>query len=139
MSRTYSIKPLVKSGGICVFPELAILEYFRGKGYEGLWVDAFHKRYWINTDKKCSFDELKSDYQKIIEEVKELNNGKISGCWDLIICKDEKIKFVESKGRPCNDRIRKSQTDFKNRLMSGGFKEEDFIMVEWNYINEKKL
>jgi len=133
MPRTYSVKPLVKVDNICTFPELAILEYFKKKGYQGFWVDAFHKKYWINADKKCSFDKLKGDYQKIVKEVRELNNGKISGCWDLIIWKGNKIKFVESKGKPCNDKIRKSQIDFKNRLMGAKFKEKDFIIVEWNY------
>lgn len=131
--RTYSIKPLVKAGNLCIFPELAILEYFKKKGYKGFWVDAFHKKYWINADKKCSFNELEDGYQKIVKKVKKLNNGKISGCWDLIIWKGNKIKFVESKGKPCNDKIRKSQIDFKSRLISAKFKEKDFIIVKWNY------
>lgn len=133
--RTYSVKPMVRIGDICSFPELAILEYFKRKGYGGFWVDTFHKRYWIDALSMYSFDELKDDYQKIIKEVKMLNDGKISGCWDLIIWKENKIKFVESKGKPCNDKIRKSQIEFKNRLIGAKFKEEDFIVVEWDYNN----
>jgi len=132
--RTYSVKPLVKAGNFCIFPELAILEYFKKKGYRGLWVDAFHKKYWTNCDKKCSFDELESDCQKIVRGVEELNNGKISGCRDLIIWKGNKIKFVESKGKPCHDKIRKSQLDFKNGLMSAKFKEKDFTIIEWDFL-----
>ncbi len=133
MPRTYSVKPMVKIDDICTFPELAILEYFKKKGYKGFWVDVFHKKYWVNADKKCTFDELESNYQKIVKEVRELNNGKISGCWDLVIWKGNKIKFVESKGKPCNDKIRKSQIDFKERLINEKFKEKDFIIVEWDY------
>lgn len=131
--RTYSIKPLVKSGIFCIFSELAILEYFKKKGYDGFWVDAFHKKYWLNINKKCSFGEMEDSHQKIIEKIKSLNNGKISGCWDLIIWKGNKIKFIESKGRPCNDKIRENQIDFKNRLIGAKFKEKDFIMAEWDY------
>ena len=133
--RTYSVKPTVKIGNTCSFPELAILGFFKRKGYRGFWVDAFHKKYWTNASSKYSFAELKGDYRKIVNDIKKLNGGKISGCWDLIIWKGVETKFVESKGKPCNDKIRKSQIEFMDRLISAKFKKEDFIVMEWDYNN----
>ena len=55
------------------------------------------------------------------------------GCWDLIIWKNNTIKFVELKGIPSKDKIRKNQLEFMRRLLESGFKDEDFLVVEWDY------
>ena len=57
LPKTYMSKPMVLDMyGNGVWPELATLAKFQSEGYEGLWVDAFHKKFWQNKNAKIEFD-----------------------------------------------------------------------------------
>lgn len=127
LGKTYLVKPIVldsdKNG---VWPELAILSKLKKDGFDGVWVDTFHRRFWQGKNKLIEFNKLPQHIMKAL-------GIKKGGRWDLVVWKGEEIQFVESKGLPCRDKIRQSQIDFKNGLLAKGFKEEDFKIIEWDY------
>ena len=131
LSKTYLTKPVVldddEKG---VWPELALLLKFKKAGYGGVWLDTFHRRIWNSREYLAEFDSLPKEIKNILNSV---NEGRRGGRWDLIVWKGKEINFIESKGLPSRDKIRQSQIDFKNKLLTLGFKEEDFIVAEWDY------
>lgn len=58
-------------------------------------------------------------------------NGKLSGTWDLILWKNNSIKFVELK-RKGKDKLRQTQIDFLNRAIKSGISINGFEIFEWN-------
>src|ERR1700675_1739171 len=42
---TFNGKPLLELNGEMVFAELAILRSFQRAGWDGRWIDSYHKRY----------------------------------------------------------------------------------------------
>jgi hypothetical protein len=130
LDRTYLSKPVVldteKNG---VWAELAFLDQFKQKGYDGVWLDTFHKRIWKNSEKLIKFNDLPERIKDILNSV---NGGRGGGRWDLVIWKGSKIKFVELK-HLLRDKIRENQIKFMNALLKKGFKKEDFIIAEWDY------
>jgi hypothetical protein len=126
LDRTYLSKPTVVYKGKSVWPEIAVLLEFKSKGYKGVWVDAFHRKFWENDKEKVSLTDLPDKAQE------SLGKGA-SGCWDLILWKGKDIKFVELKGVPSRDKIRESQIRFKERLLEEYFKPKDFTIIEWDY------
>ena len=126
LPKTYLSKPTVISKGDSVWPEIAVLLEFKDKGYKGVWVDAFHKKFWINQKDKVELNELPSGIKEILED-------GVKGCWDLILWKGRVVKFIELKGIPSNDKIRESQIKFRDNLLKKGFDYNDFSILEWDY------
>jgi len=126
LDRTYLSKPVVlNKKGNGVWAELATLAKFHEEGYDGVWLDTFHRKTWKSKDEIIEFDSLP-------KKIKEILGTKRGGRWDLIIWKKGKIKFVELK-RISEDPIRPNQRDFMSRLLRKGFKRNNFLIVEWDY------
>lgn len=123
LSATYSIKPRVEFNGKNVWPEIAMLLHYKKQGYNGVWVDAFHKKYWKNEREKTGFRDLPLRIQKLIDK----------GCWDLVIWKGKRVKFIELKGLPSKDKIRQNQLAFMNKMLDKGTNPNCFEIVEWDY------
>jgi len=123
---TYLIKPTVVFKKNSVWPEIAILLKFKNKGYKGVWVDAFHRKFWINQNTKIKINELPDKIRKILDE-------GVKGCWDLILWRGRNIKFIELKGIPSKDKIRENQIKFKDNLLKKGFSYQGFLIIEWDY------
>ena len=126
IGKTYLTKPVVldseKNG---VWAELALLLIYKKEGYNGIWLDTFHKRFWSSREKLKEFDSLP-------QKIRNILGSKRGGLWDLIVWKGDKIKFIESK-HLLKDKIRTNQIKFMNSLLKMGFDKEDFIVAEWDY------
>jgi hypothetical protein len=126
LPKTYRSKPTVVYKGKSVWPEITFLLEFKSKGYNGVWVDAFHKKYWQNEKDMVKIEDLPKRIQEIL--------GKgTRGCWDLLLWTEEDLKFVEIKGVPSRDKIRKNQTEFRDNLLRKGLEQEDFTVIDWDY------
>ncbi|MCX6726192.1 MAG: hypothetical protein NTY75_00025 [Candidatus Shapirobacteria bacterium] len=75
LPKTYFSKLTVLSNGGSVWPEIAALTIFHNQGYDGVWIDAFHHKFWINQQEKLLLEDLPSKIQLI------LSDGT-KGCWD---------------------------------------------------------
>lgn len=127
LPKTYLIKPtVIDPYNNNVWPEFAILSKFKQQGYVGVWVDSFHRKLWSSQGKEFSQNNLP-------ERIKWIFLEKIKGCWDVVVWKNAEIKFIESKGVPSNDKIRETQINFLEKMLSKGFSMGDFLIIEWDY------
>ena len=134
LDRTYSTKPAIEIDGENTFPELAILKLFKKDGWEGVWVDTFHKKYLDKFPIDNYNYKLPDHAASLLNKIKSLNNSKLSGCWDIFLWKDGAYLFVESKGIPSNDKIRKTQLKWLKYGIQVGLKDDNYLLVEWDYI-----
>lgn len=125
-------KPFIKFDNICSVPEIVILNRLCKKlNLEGFWVDNFHKKIRYTLDNTENINNLSI---KIRNKINKINNNKISGCWDLILYDKfgKNIKFVEIK-RLSKDKMRQSQIKWHNQCKKAGFKNKDFMIIEWAF------
>lgn len=129
---TYGNKPVLDRKGKPVFAEIYALEEFKERGYDGVWVDAFRKKFRIDIPETGKMLELPELMKKKLFEIN--GNGKLKGTWDLFLWKGEEIKFVELK-RKWKDEIRVTQIEFFERALRFGLKEDNFEIYEWEEDN----
>lgn len=126
---SYGNKPILNYKGEPVYAELYALKKFIEKGYDGVWVDTYRRRYRTKLPENQK-EKLKLPDFAANQLSKIWLNGKLSGTWDLFLWKDKQFKFVELK-RKGKDKIRQSQIDFLERALKIGFMVEDFEVFEW--------
>jgi len=135
LPKTILTKPFIKWNNINSVPEIVILKLLCKKfNLDGFWVDTFHKKIRYTLDNYRNINDFPAEIKNKIEKIKKKNNNKISGCWDLILYdKSGNIKFVEIKGIPSKDKIRKTQLNWYNQCKKTGFNDKNFIRVEWDF------
>ncbi|QTD36343.1 VRR-NUC domain-containing protein [Polaribacter batillariae] len=126
---TYGKKPVLNYNGIPLFAELYALRKYKEKGFEGVWADTFRNKFRSELPEKNEPKIILPEF--ISEKLNKINaNGKLSGTWDLILWKQNEIKFVELK-RKGKDKIRKTQIEFLERAIKNGISVESFEIYEW--------
>lgn len=141
INETFGNKSLLDVEGQAGFAEIAVMKSFIKAGWDARWVETYARgskeplylKEWKDVAYKeqteCHFpDELLRNLIKDIAIV----NGSYGGCWDVAAHKDGNILFVESKwfGK---DSINSNQRKWLASAMSIGLKEENFLVVEWDY------
>jgi hypothetical protein len=129
ISDSYGNKPVLEFNGVPVFAELYALREYKENGFDGVWADSYRNRFRTELPEK---NEPKISLPEFVnEKLNKINpNGKLSGTWDLILWKNEKLKFVELK-RQKKDKIRQTQIDFLERAIRNGIGIENFEIYEW--------
>ena len=126
----YNGKPLIDYKGRPLFAELVVLNMLKQKGWNGVWVDCYHKKFrkGMMHVKPVKLPPGPEKYLKAIIK----KNGKLSGCWDIFAWKGNQYQFVELKRRK-KDKIRDSQKRWYKIIRSLKFLKPTFTIVEWDF------
>ncbi len=126
---TYGNKPVLDYKGTPLFAELFALKMFKEKGFNGVWADTYRQTFRTELPEKKEPKITLPDFVK--NQLDQINpDNTLSGTWDLILWKDNEIKFVELK-RKGKDKIRQTQIDFLDRATKYGIPIENFEIFEW--------
>lgn len=117
------------------------MKTFQDDGWQTRWVETYGKKTPI-----CLLDWKDDKYANQIHEpfedatitellaaIAHVNNDRYAGCWDVVSKKGEQILFAESK-RTKKDSVRQSQQTWLAAALRLGLKEENFLMVEWDFL-----
>jgi hypothetical protein len=129
---TYGNKPVIDFNNEPVFAELAILKKFQSKGWNGVWVDSYRKKFRVGLPGLVDSVPL-PEKQKIFFDTIYSKTKRKGGCWDVFLWKGNKLFFVELK-RKKKDTIRSSQIVWLQESLQSGLKPENFLIVEWDFL-----
>jgi hypothetical protein len=141
---TYNVKPLIDWNGVPLYAELAILEIVKDNGWEGVWVDSFHRKFLdcMPAGRNLSVElpgnvaeeiqEIRSIYWRISAQHRDakLSNRGFGGSWDILCWKGDKLLFIEAK-RKFKGHIQQSQAAWLMAVLACGKKASSFRIAEW--------
>jgi len=132
-------KDLLLVDGRPQFAEVAILRAFQQAGWEGRWLETYpyrkHPRHWLEWKPggTRAQEHVPIAEAWVIERllaIAQANGGYFSGCWDVVVWKNHRLVFAESK-RQKKDRMRGTQLRWLEAALRCGCGVEDFLVVEW--------
>jgi len=126
---SYKIKPLVQIDEEPLFGELAILRLLQKNGWDGVWVDTYHNKFWKGLPDRtapCSLPEKpKEVYDKIVAR-----HGKYGGFFDIFAWHGQKFLFAEYKGE--GDKLKPNQISWIAAAVSSGISPSSLLLIEYN-------
>jgi ribosomal protein S18 acetylase RimI-like enzyme len=131
LDKSWSTKPLVMMDKQAMFAEFALLTLFRKRGWEGVWADAHHRKYFDKMPNQSKGVSLSTYINQLISRIAENNAKSKSGCWDLILWANRMVVFVETKGS--REEIGAAQGGWLNAALKTGLSTGQFLVVEWDY------
>ena len=155
--RSWSTKPLVQVEKQALFAEVALLSLFRKSGWEGVWADGSHRKYFDKMPNQSKGVSLTTYVNQMLARIAESNGQSRSGCWDVILWSHRTLVFVAVVGerpqecrqerpqecrqeRPqeCRqERPREAVSEARARWLDAalrtGLSEAQFVVVEWDY------
>ena len=127
---TYGGKALIEFDRKPIFAELAILGTLRRAGWDGVWVDTYRRKFRRGLPPDCC--ELPSHAQKLYDRICKANNGKTSGCFDVLAWHGKSYLFVESKRRS-KDTIQATQKTWIAAALHSGVPIDSLLICEWDF------
>ena len=73
---------------------------------------------------------VRNQLNNIVQE-----NGGYSGCWDVVLWRQQTILFIECK-RSRQDRMKANQIGWIHSAFRVGFHPEQFIVKEWTFLGD---
>ncbi len=133
LDRSWAAKPLVMLEKQALFPEIACLMLFRRAGWDGVWADPVHRRYFDKMPTQSKGVSLDVYVNQVIGRIAENNGKSKAGCWDIILWQHRTLLFVAvapEDGRP-------GPGDAESRWLAAGLRtglsESQFAFVRWGY------
>lgn len=126
---TYNNKPVIDWNGEPVFAELAVLRLFQSRGWNGVWVDSYRRKYRVGLPDVAEPIELPRKQKELIDSVRT-KTGRFGGCWDVFVWKGDTLLFVELK-RQKKDSIQETQRQWLEKSLDSGLAPENFALIEW--------
>jgi GNAT superfamily N-acetyltransferase len=133
LDKSWSNKPLVMMDKQAMFAEFALLTLFRKTGWEGVWADAHHRKYFDKMPNQSKGASLNTYINQVISRIAENNNNSKAGCWDIILWANRMVAFVKMKNIPSDDEIGDAQLGWLNAALKSGLSAGQFLVVEWDY------
>ncbi len=138
LDRAYSAKPLVIVEKQAVFPELAVLSFFRKKGWEGAWVDVSHRKYFDRMPNQSKGISLGGHANQAITRISQYSDSGRAGCWDLVLWADRAVAFAAvvgggSSARETAAAIGEPRMRWLAAAVKSGMSAGQFAVVEWEY------
>jgi hypothetical protein len=127
LSRTLTIKPMLDFNGEPVFAELATLRLLQTAGWDGVWVDSFHRHYRVARGDSVN---LPVERERLLIQIEDAV-GKRGGCFDVYAWRDDSVLFAELK-LSGKDRIRTSQRRWLAAAVACRLPIESCLVVEWS-------
>lgn len=126
---TYGGKAVLDYLGEPVFAEIAILRSLERRGWTGVWIDTYRKKYRIGYWGVTPV-ELPPERSQLLNRIYS-RTGTRSGAFDVFCWLGAKVLFAESK-RKGRDSIRETQLIWLEAAFKEGLLPEDFLIVEWS-------
>jgi ribosomal protein S18 acetylase RimI-like enzyme len=133
LDKSWSNKPLVMLDKQAMFAEFALLTLFRKTGWEGVWADAHHRKYFDKMPNQSKGASLNTYINQLITRIAANNNNSKAGCWDIILWANRAVVFVEMKCTSSRDEIGDTQVGWLNAALKSGLSAGQFLVVEWDY------
>lgn len=138
-NETFGNKTFLDFEGKPIFAEMVVLKMLQTKGWNARWINTYggYKiprmlEDWI--DDKYSKQIHKPIESKFVNDtlhnIKEANNNKFRGCWDIIAWHKEKIQFFEVKNY-LKDKIRDTQINWFYAGLKSNLDKSNFKIIEW--------
>jgi ribosomal protein S18 acetylase RimI-like enzyme len=133
LDKSWASKPLVMVDKQAMFAEFALLALFRKTGWEGVWADAHHRKYFDKMPNQSKGASLNTYINQLISRIAANNNNSKVGCWDIILWANRAVAFVEMKSCSSETEIGDSQVAWLNAGLKSGLSASQFLVVEWDY------
>ena len=133
LDKSWASKPLVMVEKQAMFAEFALLALFRKAGWEGVWADAHHRKYFDKMPNQSKGASLNTYINQLISRIAANNNNSKAGCWDIILWANRAVVFVEMKDCSEETEIGDSQVAWLNAGLKSGLSASQFLVVEWDY------
>jgi ribosomal protein S18 acetylase RimI-like enzyme len=133
LDKSWSNKPLVMMDKQAMFAEFALLTLFRKTGWEGVWADAHHRKYFDKMPNQSKGASLNTYINQLISRIAANNNNSKAGCWDVILWANRAVVFVEMKCSSSKDVIGDTHVGWLNAALKSGLSAGQFLVVEWDY------
>jgi hypothetical protein len=133
LDRGYSMMPLVMVDKQAMFAELAVLGLFTKEGWDGVWADAFHRKYFNRMPNQSKGASLATYINQTLARIAGNNGQSRSGCWDLILWLDRTLLFVQLKSAAAREEIKGARIGWLDAALKSGFSLSQFMVVEWDY------
>ena len=126
---TYDSKPRLELDGCPVFAEVLVLADFLSLGWDGIWVDTFHRSMW----KGMPSEQTRATVSETIRTRLECIGAREpkARCWDVVAWQDDQLLFCEVK-HSGKDKIRESQLRWVDAALMEGISVSQFLVVEWS-------
>ena len=132
LDRAYSAKPLVLVEKQAVFPELAVLAFFRRKGWEGAWVDASHRKFFDKMPNQSKGISLGAHASQVLARIAQYADNGRAGCWDLVLWADRAVAFAAVISGEAGA-LGEARTRWLGAAVKSGMSAGQFAVVEWEY------
>jgi len=132
LDRAYSAKPLVLVEKQAVFPELAVLAFFRRKGWEGAWVDASHRKFFDKMPNQSKGISLGAHAGQVLARIAQYADNGRAGCWDLVLWADRAVAFAAVISGEAGA-LGEARTRWLGAAVKSGMSAGQFAVVEWEY------
>lgn len=144
LDRAYSARPLVLVDKQAVFPELAVLAFFRKKGWEGAWVDASHRKYFDRMPNQSKGISLGAHANQMLARIAQYSDHGREGCWDLVLWAERAVAFAAVVGSETGrsgpagrhgtaSLLGEARTRWLGAAVKSGMSAGQFAVVEWEY------
>jgi hypothetical protein len=141
LDRAYSAKPLVIVEKQAVFPELAVLAFFRRKGWDGAWVDASHRKFFDKMPNQSKGISLGAHAAQVLARIAQYADNGRAGCWDLVLWAERAVAFAavigaEAAGKTAESGkspLGEARTRWLGAAVKSGMAAGQFAVVEWEY------
>ncbi len=133
LDKLWARKPLVMVEKQAMFAEFALLALFRKAGWEGVWADAHHRKYFDKMPNQSKGASLNTYINQLVSRIAANNNNSKAGCWDIILWANRAVVFVEMKSCSSESGIGDSQIGWLSAGLKTGLSVNQFLVVEWDY------
>jgi hypothetical protein len=126
----YGGKAILNFEGKPLFAELVVLRMLEKKGWHGVWVDSYGRKYRDGMPHVKKPVPLPLAQEKLLNEIRK-KAGCRGGCFDVFAWRGKKRRFLELK-RHRKDHIRKTQKRWLAAARRCKIKMSDLLIVEWH-------
>jgi hypothetical protein len=134
ISDTYGGKAVIDCDGEPLFAELAILRMIQAKGWKGVWIDTYRRKFRQSLPPQSC--ELPEHAQAVLERASAGHKWR-PGCFDVFGWKDGQYLFAEAK-RKGKDAIRETQFNWLESALDSGLPLESFLIFEWGILGKER-
>jgi hypothetical protein len=142
IANTFGGKGLIDYQGEAMFAELAIKRGAETDGWQARWVETYAMKgkmpyyfsQWGDGALPTQIQDPITDEAPLasLARVAKQNNGSYSGCWDVVVWKDEQVTYVEAK-RIKKDAVRITQDRWLDAGLKAGLSPENFMIAWWDF------
>ena len=133
LDRGYAMKPLVMVDKQAMFAEIALLGLFTREGWDGVWADSFHRKYFTRMPNQSKGASLSPYINQVLARIAGNNGNSRSGCWDLILWRERTLLFVQLQNVRAGEEIKGARIAWLDAALKSGFSLSQFLVAEWDY------